>query len=276
MDSPIKWHGGKHYFAKKFIALMPPHIHYVEPYAGSLAVLLERDPNGVSEVVNDLNGELTNFWRVLRDPPMFTALERIIQAMPCSQVEFDAAGIEPPMGEDSQIAAAVRFFVRCRQSRAGCFKDFTTLAKTRVRRGMNELPSAWWTAIEGLPVVHERLKRVVILNQPALEVIRKQDTQGTFYYLDPPYVHSTRATKGQYAYEMSDQQHQELLNVLEGVKGKFLLSGYHSDMYEAWRLRNGFRAVEFKSPNHAAGGASKREMTEVVWCNFEPSPAGSK
>ena len=76
---PLKWWGGKHYLAKDFIALMPRHLHYVEPFAGGLAVLLEKDPfdeskfwgskcyeQGVSEVVNDINRELTNFWQVLQ------------------------------------------------------------------------------------------------------------------------------------------------------------------------------------------------------------------
>jgi DNA adenine methylase len=259
---------------------MPNHIHYVEPYAGSLAVLLERDPNrnwlgdggssstdGCSEVVNDLNGALTNFWRVLRDPTMFAEFERTIQAMPCSQVEFDAAGIAAPVGE-SPVATAVWFFVRCRQSRSGCFKDFTTIAKTRTRRGMNELPSAWWNAIEGLPAVHARLKRVVILNEDALVVIRKQDTPNTLFYLDPPYLHETRTSTGQYANEMSDQQHSELLGVLVGIKGKFQLSGYRSELYDSVAADNGWRRVDFDAPNNAAGGEKKRRMTECLWMNY--------
>src|SRR6185312_9978188 len=76
MDGPLKWHGGKHYLAPKIVALFPPrrsdanpdgYVHYVEPYAGGLAVLLASDPEGVSEVANDLDGGLTNFWRVLQD-----------------------------------------------------------------------------------------------------------------------------------------------------------------------------------------------------------------
>lgn len=290
MDSPIKWHGGKHYFAKKFIALMPPHIHYVEPYAGSLAVLLERDANrdwlideewklkngntvpsscqGCSEVVNDLNGDLMNFWRVLRDPPMFTNFQRQIEAMPCSEKEFDLAA--DPIEGEGQIEAAMRFFVRCRQSRAGCFKDFTTLAKTRTRRRMNELPSAWLTAIEGLPAVHARLKQVVILNRDALDVIRQQDTPNTLFYLDPPYLFETRATTGQYAKEMSDLQHSNLLFLLSEIKGKFMLSGYRSSMYDQATEKFGWFRVDFPTPNHAAGGNSKREMVECLWMNYEP------
>jgi DNA adenine methylase len=62
VNSPLKWHGGKRYLAKRLVAMMPPHLHYVEPFAGGLSVLLAKDPEGVSEVVNDLDGELSNFW----------------------------------------------------------------------------------------------------------------------------------------------------------------------------------------------------------------------
>src|SRR5215213_9321604 len=68
---PLKWHGGKAYLASKIVAMMPSHLHYVEPFAGGLSVLLAKDPEGVSEVVNDLNGGLSNFWHVLRDDARF-------------------------------------------------------------------------------------------------------------------------------------------------------------------------------------------------------------
>src|SRR5829696_2917494 len=94
---PLKWHGGKYYLAPKIVALMPPHLHYVEPFAGGLSVLLARDPadprlwagatggtRGVSEVVNDLNHELTNFWACLRDPPLFAEMYRRLCCVPLS------------------------------------------------------------------------------------------------------------------------------------------------------------------------------------------------
>src|SRR6266849_8236074 len=85
---PLKWHGGKHYLAGRIVALMPPHTHYVEPYAGGLAVLLAKSPDSVSEVVNDLDGRLTNFWRVLQDEAMFSELQRLVEAIPFSAPEW--------------------------------------------------------------------------------------------------------------------------------------------------------------------------------------------
>src|SRR5215831_10305059 len=88
---PAKWHGGKTYLARRIVGLMPPHVHYVEPYAGGLAVLLAKQPDGVSEVVNDLDGGLTNFWRVLQDTEDFQRFVRIVQAVPFSEAEWNAA-----------------------------------------------------------------------------------------------------------------------------------------------------------------------------------------
>src|SRR5712692_646888 len=84
---PLKWHGGKWYLAPKIVALMPPHTHYVEPFAGGLSVLLAKDPEGVSEVANDINGHLSNFWRVLQREDEFSRFRRILEAMPFSELE---------------------------------------------------------------------------------------------------------------------------------------------------------------------------------------------
>lgn len=112
--------------------------------------------------------------------------------------------------------------------------------------------------------MHERLKRVLILNRPALDVIREQDGEQTLFYLDPPYLHETRATTGEYMHEMSQQEHAELLAVLSQTSGKFLLSGYRSAMYDEAAAEHGWRRHDFEIANHAAGGAEKRRMTECV------------
>ena len=220
---PLKWHGGKHYLAPWIISLMPMHTHHVEPYAGALAVLLQKPAAGISEVGNDVYGELTNFWQVLKDPAAFEAFARIVTATPFSKKEFEDAGSANL--DDSPVERAVKFFVRCRQSRQGLQESFATLSKNRTRRGMNEQVSSWLTAIEGLPEIHERLKRVVILNEDAVTVICREDSPNTLFYVDPPYLHETRVTKNNYAFEMTDAEHVRLLAALSEIEGKFLLSG---------------------------------------------------
>ena len=296
VNPPLKWHGGKHYLASKIIDLMPPHLHYVEPYFGGGAVLLAKDPEGISEVVNDLNPHLTNFWRVLSDTETFERFVRVIESIPFSQSSWDQSAEVVSRPCEGTIYDATSFFICCRQSLAGRMQIFAPLSRTRTRRGMNEQASAWLNAIEGLPEVHARLKRVVILNCSALDVIRDQDGPQTLFYLDPPYLHETRSTTKEYgAFEMDRKAHILLLALLStknflGIeekvccsnefikeyyanlaykpRGKFMLSGYRSDLYNKSAKCNCWNRHEFSLPNNAAGGKNKRRMTEVLWCNF--------
>lgn len=272
LTPPIKWHGGKHYQADWIISHMPPHTHYVEAYCGGNAVMLRKDPNGVSEVANDINFELTNFWCALQDEDCFTQFKRRVEAIPFSQVEWESSGRDNPITFDKNggmLGRAVNFFIRARQSRQGLMKDFATLSRTRTRRGMNEQVSSWLTAIEGLPDVHERLKRVAILNRPAIEVIRQQDGPNTLFYLDPPYMHETRQTTSDYAHEMTERDHRELLGVLEGIKGKFLLSGYESRLYASAELHNGWFRISRDIDNKASSKKTKDIKTECLWANYD-------
>lgn len=284
VSSPIKWHGGKHYLAGRIVALMPPHTHYVEPFAGSLAVLLRKDPEGVSEVVNDLNVDLSNFWTVLQNRPLFDAFHRVMEATPFSEQEYDssrevlggvtpdiayylATGIKDERAAES-VARACAFFVLCRQSLAGRMKSFAPLSRSRTRRGMNEQAAAWLSAVEGLPEVHARLRRVVVLNREALGVIRSQDGPGTMTYCDPPYLQETRAAPEVYAHEMSAGQHEELVDTLLKCRGKVLVSMYHHPVYDTLHLKHGWDMVEFNISNHASGARNKRRMVEVLWGNY--------
>jgi DNA adenine methylase len=260
--------GGKTYLARRIIALFPPHLHYVEPFAGGLAVLLARDPEGVSECVNDKNKELTGFWRVLQDPEQFAALSRMLEATPPSEVEFHRAQELRTAQPPCPVLRAWAFFVAVRQSMSARMKHFTPMSRTRTRRGMNELASAWMGAVDGLGAVHARLRRVVIFDRDALDVIRQQDGEKTLFYLDPPYLHETRATPDEYAHEMTDQQHQDLLHLLTQIKGKFLLSGYRSATYDAVASLWGWHRHDIEIPNHSAGGDTKRVMTESLWANY--------
>lgn len=284
VNPPLKWHGGKVDLANWIVSLMPPRcknsnapaaddhgwLHYVEPYFGGGAVLLANNPEGISEVVNDLNEHLVNFWRMLADVHAFALFERKLQATPFSEPTYRHASAQLNDLSDDPILAAIEFFIRCRQSLAGRMKGFASITRNRTRKRMNEQVSAWLNCIEGLPAVHARLKRVLILNRDALDVIRKEDGPRTLFYLDPPYLHETRATTGEYAHEMTAEQHGELLETLGALdfKGRFLLSGYHSDLYDDWASACKWKCHEKAINNHAAGGKTKRVMTECVWCNF--------
>lgn len=279
--SPLKWHGGKSYLAKKIISLMPPRcknpnkpdpsdsgwLHYCEPFFGGGNVLFAMDPNDeIGEIANDINGELTNFWDVLKSEIEFSEFKQLVELTPCSSVEFKRA-ISGDYGDDS-VSRAVAFFVRNRQSRQALGNSFCTIAKSRTRRGMNELPSAWLSAIEGLPDVHARLQRVVILNQDAIKTIKQQDGPRTLHYLDPTYLHSTRSTTGEYEFEMTINQHETLLKILAKIKGRFILSGYPSELYRDYASQSNWQCVEIKIDNKASGKREKEKKIECLWYNY--------
>jgi DNA adenine methylase len=138
--------------------------------------------------------------------------------------------------------------------------------RTRLRGGRNDGVNAWWNAIDGLEAVHHRLRDVKVLNRPALDVIRSEDTKATFFYCDPPYYHPTRTATEVYDHEMTERDHRELLDVLRTCKGKVILSGYANDLYDGMLAR--WRRETLDRPNNAASGKTKRRMTEVLWCNF--------
>lgn len=285
LTPPLKWHGGKHDLAKWIISLMPPRcknpndpakdpddsgwLHYVEPYFGGGSVLLANDPEGISEVANDLHGGLTNFWMVLANREAFEEFHRSVEATPFSERSWkESKALAELNPEECDVDCAVQFFIHCRQSHSGRMKNFPPMVRARTRRGMQDHVSAWLSCVERLPEAHARLKRVAILNKPALDVIRKEDGPRSLFYLDPPYLHETRATTGEYAHEMATPQHFELLVALKHIQGRFLLSGYHSAMYDSHAIQNGWTCHKMKINNHAAGGKTKRVMTEVIWCNF--------
>lgn len=265
-SAPLKWHGGKSYLANWIIEQMPDHVHYVEPFFGGGAVLFRKSPEGVSEVVNDINDELTNFWFVLQSTECFEQFRRIVEAIPFSQVEFDLA-----MRSDSNdpVVRAVSFFVRYRQSRQGLGNDFATLSRNRTRRGMNEQASSWWSAVNGLGDAHERLKRVVITQMTASNLIPQQDGRGTLFYCDPPYLHTTRTATRAYSFEMCDDDHNQLLSVLSSIDGKFLLSGYRNSLYDAVAEHFGWLRVDRQIDNKASSKKTKSIKTECLWRNFE-------
>lgn len=271
VKSPLKWHshGGKSYLADWVISHMPEHTRYVEPFFGGGSVLLRKNPEGISEFANDLNGDLASFWKILRDPKRFQELQRFAEATPLSQDEFETALENLDWFRMGEVEHAAAFFIRCRQSRQGLMKDYCTPTR-RTRRGMNENVSAWLSAVDGLPDVHQRLRRVEVWNRPAIEVIDKLDSPDTLFYLDPPYLHETRNAKDAYEHEMTNAGHQELLEKLETIEGKFILSGYPSQLYHDFLMGNPWHMVTREIDNKSSGAKAKQKKMECLWMNFEP------
>lgn len=258
------WYGGKYSHLDWLLPLLPNATHYCEPFGGSAAVLINREPSPV-ETYNDVHGEVVNFFRVLREQK--DALIEAIGLTPFSRAEFEAAIKEPTEGL-TELERARRFYILARQVRTGLAQKASSGRWAHClltsRAGMAGAVSRWLGAVEDLPLIAQRLLRVQIENEPAIEVIKRYDNEETLFYCDPPYPHGSRGDSNAYANEMTDEQHRELAAVLRNVKGKVALSSYHCQLME--ELYGDWQRVESKEKIiHSV----KTTRKEVLWVNYE-------
>jgi len=256
-------YGGKFSHLDWLLPLLPYTHCYCEPFSGSAAVLLNRDPSPV-ETYNDIDGDAVNFFRLLRDRS-----EEIIRAIaltPFSREEFHRA-INGSMQGISDLERARRFYIRARQARTGLAQTATlgrwANCRNTSRAGMSGVVSRWLGGIEALQEIVERLLRVQIENRPALDIIRLYDSADTLFYCDPPYLHETRGDSKAYGFEMDTDQHRELSQALNKCKGKVALSGYRCDTMDTW-YKDWRR---FDAPVKQCH-SSKQTRQECLWMNY--------
>jgi DNA adenine methylase len=257
------WYGGKFNHLDWLLPLLPMAHHYCEPFSGSAAVLLNRDP-ALVETYNDIDGEVVNFFRVLRDHG--AELERAIALTPFSREEFHRAIVGGVQGV-SDLERARRFYIRARQTRAGLAQTATlgrwANCKDTSRAGMSGVVSRWLGGVEALADIGNRLIRVQIENRPALDVIRLYDAANTLFYCDPPYLHDTRGDSKAYGFEMKEDEHIALATTLHRCVGKVALSGYRNDLmdalYKDWR--------RFDAPIKQCHSIKKARQ-ECLWMNY--------
>lgn len=263
---PFGWYGGKFSHLAWLLPLLPKCHHYCEPFAGSGAVLLNREPSPV-ETYNDLDGEACNFFRVLRDEK--ERLVEMIGLTPFSREEFALACEFDARAEPAERAR--RFYVRARQVRTGLAQRASVgrwaNCKATSRAGMSGVVSRWLGAVDMLPEIAERLLRVQIENRPAVDVVRLYDSPETLFYCDPPYVHGTRGDSKAYGHEMSDEQHAELAAVLDSARGMVALSNYDCSLMDDLYPKSKWRKIVMpEKTNHATKG----KRSEVLWTNYDP------
>jgi DNA adenine methylase len=265
------WYGGKFNHLNWLLPLLPKTQHYCEPYGGSAAVLLNKKPAAV-ETYNDIDGEITNFFKVLRNEQ--ETLIKAIGLTPFSREELRIA-CEEPTKELSDQERARRFFVRARQVRTGLAQTASAgrwaHCKLTSRANMAGAVSRWLGSVEGLSEIVQRLLRVQIENAPAIEVIQRYDSIDTLFYCDPPYPHDSRTDINAYKYEMTEAEHRKLANILHAVQGKVALSGYHSplmnELYGDWNYIES--APKKAHSTNTNSDKIKQERTEVLWINYD-------
>jgi DNA adenine methylase len=256
----LRYHGGKWKLGEWIIEHLPQHRIYVEPFGGAASVLL-RKRRSYAEVYNDLDGEIVNVFRVMRERPR--ELMSALTWTPFARGEYRAA-FEP---STDPLEMARRTIIRS-------FMGFGSNAinravKSGFRANSNRSGTTpahdWANYPANVRFLTRRLRGVIIENKTASEIIKQHDGAETLFYLDPPYVHSTRALDIMhgdhgYSHEMTDQQHEELSAQLHEIQGMCVLSGYHGELYD--RLYANWNRVECEA---LADGAAKR--TEVLWFN---------
>ncbi len=254
MKSVLKYPGAKNRLVDWILEYVPEHKVYLEPYAGSLAVLFNKKRSHI-ETVNDLDENVTNFFRVLRDNG--EELRRRIELTPYSRIEYINAYKE----QDDEIERARLFAVKCWMG-FGCGNLYQNGFKSGQQTHSPNPAKAWTELPRTLDVAMERLKGVQIECLPAVELIGRYNTEDVFIYADPPYLHGTRKNY-LYKHEMSDSAHEELLETLLKHSGKVLLSGYDNEMYND--TLSGWNKVQRQA--RAECGLLR---TEVLWMNYEP------
>ena len=258
------WYGGKFSHLDFILPNIPSDgRHFCDVFGGSAAVLINRDPAPV-ETYNDIDSELVNFFEVLRDDG--EELMRAISLTPFSRQELARACVFE-IGL-SKRERARRFFVRARQTRTGLAQRSSqgrwAHCVLTSRSSMAGAVSRWLGSVDGLAEITLRLQRVQIENAPALDVIRRYDTPETVFYLDPPYVHSSRGDTAAYENEMTDDEHAELADALSLIRGRAVLSGYRTPLYD--QLFRDWRRID--APVRTANSV-RQPRQESLWLNFD-------
>jgi DNA adenine methylase len=246
-------------------SLLPVCHHYCEPFSGSAAVLLNRETSPV-ETYNDIDGDVVNFFRVLRDN--HDELIRLVSLTPFSREEFCNA-IYSPEDDISNIERARRFYIRARQTRTGR-SDCLSRKMGKLQRnkpfGNVGCVSRWLGGIESLEDIAARLIRVQIENRPANDVIRLYDNPDTLFYCDPPYLHTTRGDTKSYGFEMDEEQYAEFSKVVNDCTAMVAISGYdHPMMDEFFKPSHWTKIYGQAKTIHSTKGL----RTEVLWINYK-------
>lgn len=254
MKRILNYVGSKWNLASWIVSQMPEHEVYLEPFFGSGAVLFNK-PAARIETVNDIDGNIVNLFKVIREKP--NELAHAIEFTPYSRSEYYQS-FELLEKELSDIERARVFLMRCWMARGGKTSDRTGWRHNIDPVTINALPD--WNGLPNTILeATKRLKNVQIENQDATILIKRYNRDDCLIYADPPYLLSTR-TKRHYAHEMENNEHEELLKSLNSHKGFVLLSGYDSNLYND--LLPGWRKISKMATTEAA-----TLKQEVLWMN---------
>ena len=256
----FRWMGSKGKLTPHLLPYFPYHVRYISVFGGSAADLIVK-PRSTIEIYNDINHIVVNFFDVLRDRCQRRELTYRLLYTPRSRFEFSRchAILQEPVDDPLEVARA--FFYCTLYSYGGRDPSnerasYTATAKYR-----------WGRIADHLDEVADRFRYMLVENLSWEQLLTKYDADETFFYLDPPYLPSTRHTDGDYRHEMSEQDHIAMLTALQHLRGLVMLSGYPSALYEEHLSR--WRRLEFEMLCSISPAKKKPKRTEVVWMNYD-------
>lgn len=271
LASPINWVGGKAMIAKKVVQAFPLSESYrvfVELFAGSLSILFAKPRGGHMEIVNDINADLMNFWRVLKNDGRRMHWE--LENTPYSQSLYSEYrnSLKPESCDlMDELERAVRWFYVQRAEvlgRAGSGTWSFSTASMKLKYGINGDAVAYQNAVARFPEIMERLKYVQTPCMDYLQVLKHFDSHATLFYADPPYI-------GTESYYDGEFDHERLATALNAAKGKIALSYQEHPDLEALYPAGKWRRIPLNVTRSTSNFNQKKEkqVKEVLLCNFE-------
>src|SRR5579872_631034 len=262
---PVRWHGGKFLISRAIIPYLPEHRLYTEAFGGGAGVLL-RKPRSHAEIYNDLDDDIVGLFRVLQDAAQASRLVELLRVTPFARREFEITFDRSDDPVERARRLVIRSFMGFGSNAHSCTQrgHQSTGFRSNSNRSGTTPAQDWQNLPDAYPAIIERMRGVVIEHRDALIVLTRHDAPSSLHYVDPPYVHATRSMfkggKSAYRHELDGDGHARLLEVLRGLVGMVVLSGYANPLYD--EVLNDWRRIEFKT---YADGA--RPRTEVLWIN---------
>ncbi len=279
---PIKSYGGKHYLTKLLLQLIPPHEVYCEPFAGGAALFWAKDPSPL-EILNDIDFRIVAFYRCLRDERLWQRLQELCELTPYSRAEFYSVRekLKRHLGnprsldefnDDELLELAWAFYVFNRQSFSAAIAN-PAWSFPKANKGVTL--RAFRNTIAEFERFHLRLRNVVIECDDAINVIKRYDTPNTFFFVDPPYLPETLNTPKNYLFQMTSDQHRELLEALRQAKGKVLITHPKCPLYDEMLSDWVVIEVTYRNTSAIGKGSEGAKVKDALWLNYDGGSSGA-
>mgnify|MGYP001602125970 CR=1 FL=1 len=254
---PLRYYGGKAFLAPTLLALLPMHTTYCEVFGGTGNLLFVKTPSKL-EIFNDIDNNITNFFTVIKNQELFEQFIDNLNFVVYGREQLKLALVDCT---DNNIEKAVNWFIITQQS-------FNGLKNAGWSTGLfNNRGLEFYNKIKYTHHIHQRLRNVMVENKDFRSLIPSYDSPETLFYLDPPYTGPLRISKNRYQYEMTEEDHQALVQLLLKVQGMSILSGYKNTIYT--ELEDvGWKRIDIEVPIRASNTKYTKQIrqgVESIW-----------